>query len=283
MRFHEKISFFRVLRDYLMRRLESPAKGYQQRIYNNFENLYKHIRKGDIVLVEGRSRISRIIKLFSNSHWSHNAMYIGDELIKKGQPLREKYLEEFGEDAHHLVIEAFTGKGVIASPIRKYHDHNIRVTRPFGISSKDLRSVIAEVIGNLGKQYDQQNIIDIALMLLPSWMHPFKKRTITACIGNCTEFQVICSGMVAQAFHNVGYPIAPGLDSPSEDPKTLKKNPYGAKLVMRHYSQVLPRDFDLSSNFEIIKFNIIKGGKFNYKSLPWDEELVDTELASAIS
>jgi len=260
----------------IIRRLESPAKGYRQRIYNNFENLYKYIRKGDVVLVEGRSEISRIIKLFSNSHWSHNAMYVGDQLIKKGQPFREKYLTEFGEDANHLVIEAFAGKGVIASPIRKYQDHNMRVCRSFGISSQDIQTVIAEVISNLDKHYDQQNIIDIALLLLPSWMNPFKKRSIIACLGNCNDFQVICSGMIAQAFHRVGYPIAPGLNLPEEEQKTLK-NPYGAKLVMRHYSQVLPRDFDLSPNFEIIKFNIIEVGKFNYKSLPWDDVTSDGE------
>jgi len=255
----------------VMRRLEAPAKGYQQRIYNNFDNLYKHIRKGDVVLVEGRAEISRIIKLFSTSHWSHNALYVGDELIKKGRPFREKYLNEFGDDANHLVIEAFAGKGVIASPIRKYHDYNIRVCRPFAISSTDLQTVIEKVIGNLGKHYDQQNIIDIALMILPSWVNPFKKRSVTACLGKCNEFQVICSGMVAQAFQSVGYPIVPGLKPHDEDKKTLKKNPYGTKSVMRHYSQILPRDFDLSPNFDIIKFNIIEGGKFDYKSLPWDD------------
>jgi len=268
MRFRKKIPF---LRNYIMRLLESPANGYNQRIYNNLRNSYKYIRKGDVVLVEGSSKLSRIIKFLSNSHWSHIAMYVGDELIKKRQPLREKYLKEFGEDARHLIIEAFTDKGVIVSPLRKYQDHNIRVCRPFGISSQDLQTVIADVISNLGKQYDQKNIIDIALMLLPSWMSPFNKRSITACIGNCNEFQVICSGMIALAFHRLGYPIVPGLNPSDEGRKAFKKNPYGAKLVMRHYSQVLPRDFDLSSNFEVIKFNIIESGSFNYKSLPWDK------------
>jgi len=260
----------------IMRRLESPVKGYQQRIYNNFENLYKHIRKGDLVLIEGRSKMSRIIKLFTNSHWSHNAIYVGDELIKKNRPFREKYLSEFGDDAKHLVIEAFAGKGVIASPIRKYYDYNIRVCRPYGISPTDLRTVMEAVIGNLGKRYDEKNIIDIALMLLPSWMNPYKKRSMKACLGNCNDFQVICSGMVAQAFQNVGYPIIPVLKPTEEDQKTLKKNPYGEKLVMRHYSQVLPRDFDLSPNFEIVKFNIIAGGKFEYKSFSWDDDPITT-------
>jgi len=92
MRFRKKFPF---LRDYIMHRLESPAKGYNQRIYNNLGNLYKYIGKGDVVLIEGSSQLSRIIMLFSNSHWSHIAMYVGDELIKKEQPLREKYLKEF--------------------------------------------------------------------------------------------------------------------------------------------------------------------------------------------
>jgi len=157
--------------------------------------------------------------------------------------------------------------------IRKYQDYNIRVCRPFGISSTDLQTVIEKVIGNLGKHYDQQNIIDIALMLLPSWMNPFKRRSIIACLGKCNEFQVICSGMVTQAFQSVGYPIFPGLKPNDEDKKTLKKDPYGTKLVIRHYSQILPRDFDLSPNFDIIKFNIIKGGEFDYKSLDWDDAM----------
>lgn len=258
----------------IMRRLETPAKSYRQRIYNNLDNLYKHIRKGDVVLVEGRTQMSRMIKLFSQSHWSHNAMYVGDELVKKGHPLREIYLKKFGPDANHLVIEAFAGKGVVASPLRKYIDHNIRITRPLGIGTVDLRVVIERVISKLGKQYDSKNIIYIALLLLPSWLIPFKKRRASECIGNCNDYQVICSGMVAEAFHSVGYPIVPDLN-PVTNGKLSKKNPYGAALVMRHYSQVLPRDFDLSPNFDIIKFNIIAEKNFNYKSLLWNDEPVN--------
>ncbi|HEA69732.1 MAG TPA: hypothetical protein ENI07_23415 [Desulfobacterales bacterium] len=49
----------------LMIRLETPRARYVQRIYNNMDKLYQVIRKGDLVLVEGRSEMSRIIKLFS--------------------------------------------------------------------------------------------------------------------------------------------------------------------------------------------------------------------------
>ncbi len=259
------------LQNHIVQRLNSPTRGYHLRIHNNLRHLYKHIRKGDVVLVEGRTELSRAIKLFSNSHWSHIALYVGDELIRKGSPHRERYLREFGEDAKHLLIEAFTGKGVVAAPVRNYCEHNMRVCRPYGIDRKDLRAVVAEVISNLGRRYDEQNILDIALMLLPSWLNFFKKRSITACLGSCSDFRVICSGMIARAFQNVGYPVVPGLEPQSENDSNSDRNPYGATLVMRHYSQILPRDFDLSPNFKIIKFNIIENGRFEYKKLPWEE------------
>lgn len=101
-------------------------------------------------------------------------------------------------------------------------------------------------------------------MLLPRWINPLKTRSIRACLGKCNDFQVICSGMIAKAFQRVGYPIVPGLYPLQDEQEISNQNPYGDKLVMRHYSQVLPRDFDLSPNFEIIK-----GGAFDYKSLQW--------------
>jgi hypothetical protein len=89
------------------------------------DKLFKSVRKGDVVLIEGSSEISRIIKLFTNSYWSHSAFYVGDELVKPGCPYREKYENKFGIDADHLIIEANGSEGVIAVPLRKYQNHNI--------------------------------------------------------------------------------------------------------------------------------------------------------------
>jgi hypothetical protein len=110
--------------------------------------------------------------------------------------------------------------------------------------------------------------------MLSKSLNPFKKQAIKACLGSCNELQVICSGRIAKAFQRVGYPIIPGLCSPSSTRPEIQANPYGSKLVMRHYSQILPRDFDLSPNFEIIKFNIIESGEFNYKS-SWAETILE--------
>ena len=250
------------LRNLAIERLEAPRQVYEQRTYNNMDKLQAIIRKGDVVLIEGRSEISRIIKLFTNSSWSHSALYVGDELIKKDRLSKEKYQMEFGSDAGRLLIEAEMGKGVTMAPLRKYQDYNIRICRPYGILPRDLESVIQTTISNLGKHYDKQNIIDIGLMLLPFRLNPLKKHTINACLGSCNEFRVICSGMIAKSFQSVSYPIVPVLQNLKPADPAGADNPYGSRLIMRHYSQILPRDFDISPNFEVIKFNIIGDKNF---------------------
>ena len=66
----------------LLKRLENPIRPYENRIINNMENLYQVIRKGDVLLVEGRSKISHIIQLLTQSSWSHVAFYVGDALAE---------------------------------------------------------------------------------------------------------------------------------------------------------------------------------------------------------
>ena len=255
------------LRTLAIKRLEAPRRVYEHRVFNNVDKLLEVVRKGDVILVEGRSEISRIIKLFTNSSWSHSALYLGDELTKMDSISKQKYQMKFGADAAHLLIEAEVGKGVKIAPLRKYEDYNIRICRPYGIIPSDLESVIQTTIRNLGNRYDNQNIIDIGLMLLPFELNPFKKHTINACLGGCNEFRVICSGMIAKSFQSVSYPIVPALEKLQPAKPAWGDNPYGSKLIMRHYSQILPRDFDISPNFEVIKFNIIGGKSFDYKSL----------------
>jgi hypothetical protein len=262
--------WFARIRRLVLTRLELEQPRYRQRILNNRQRLHAAIRKGDLVLVEGRSRMSGIIKLFSNSHWSHVALYVGDALIQPQQPDRVHYRQTFGPDAGRLLVEAFSGQGVIVAPLDKYIDFNIRICRPYGIDDAHRDSVISDVISHIGRRYDDQNILEIALMVLSSVLRPNARRSHRTCLGSCNDFQVICSGMIAKAFQNVGYPIVPALNPTPTD----RHNPYGARLIMRHFSQILPRDFDLSPNFEVIKFNII-GQPFNYQEL-WQERLDHT-------
>ncbi len=253
---------------HLLTRLERPVPSYEKRIINNMPNLYRQIRPGDVLLVEGRSKLSQIIQIITKSAWSHAAIYVADRLSQPADKGVKSILNGLGDtDRQHMLIEADAGDGVIAVPLSKYQDYNIRICRPFGISAQDLKAVMNDVIANLGNHYDHENLTDLVLLLLPPFLNPFKKRTIQACLGGCTEYKVICSGMIANAFQKVGYPIVPALLPPSDIDNEQINDPYGSKLIMRHYSQIVPRDFDLSPNFEIVKYNIIGLGRFEYKSI----------------
>jgi len=260
----------------LLRRLERPIPTYEQRIINNMDNLYLEIQPGDVLLVEGNSRVSNIIQLLTRSSWSHSALYVGDRLAEFDRRQVTTVAGQGGEtDLQHLLVEADGGNGVIAVPLAKYRDFNIRICRPFGISPHDLSLVVEDAISNLGKHYDHENLLDLALLALPPAVNPFRKRTIQACLGGCTEYKVICSGMIASAFQKVGYPIVPALLPNSDTDKRQSNDPYGSKLIMRHFSQIVPRDFDISPNFEVIKYNIIRTGHFNYKA-SWAARQIDS-------
>lgn len=135
----------------------------------------------------------------------------------------------------------------------------------------DLKQVIAQVTARLGMHYDDQNILAIAAMALQALFRPVSTLSLKACLGNCNDYQVICSGMIAQAFQSVKYPIVPAM-LPRSHGAYDENNPYGAGLIMRHYTHITPGDFDLSPNFEIIKYNILGNITFDYKSL-WVEQL----------
>ena len=189
----------------LLQRLERPIPSYEQRIINNMDNLYREIRPGDVLLVEGNSRVSRIIQLLTKSSWSHSALYVGGrpELMDSPHVVIEQ--DNIGEiDRAHMLVEADGGNGVIAVPLAKYRDFNIRICLPFGISAHDVSVVINDALANLGKHYDHENLLDLALLALPPFLNPFRKRTIQACLGCCTDYKVICSGMIASAFQKVG-------------------------------------------------------------------------------
>lgn len=243
---------------------------YELRIPNNVEQLFAQIRPGDVVLVEGKQHISRLIKIFTGSLWSHAALYVGEALLKSPQHDAGNIRQKFGAEAERLIIEALPGVGVVANPLAKYEAYNLRLCRPFKIHSKDLQRVIDTVIGDLGKSYDERNIIDLAVQLLPFEVGPLRKKNLAVCIGECNEFQVTCSGHIAKAFQKVRYPIMPLFAIPPNGAPVADRWQYTVK--QRHYSQIIPCDFELSPYFQIVNFNVAESGNFDYKKLVWIED-----------
>jgi hypothetical protein len=257
--------------------LTKPLRSYEQRIPNDLQNLKGHLRIGDVVLVEGDQRISQVIRYLTQSSWSHSALYIGDELRRFNPALADALTVEHADEARHLLIEAVEGQGVICSPIVKYVHHNLRVCRPHGLRREDLDRVILDLVGQLGVPYSVRHIFDLARYLFPVSLIPRRFRRAALRCGGAASQRVICSTLLARAFARVGYPILPQV---TIDDTALPHGWFG-RLIGRNgngtralYHQenlalVSPRDFDLSPYFEIVKFNHLAGGRFDYRRIQW--------------
>ena len=261
--------------------LTKPLGRYERRTANDLAGLRRHIKKGDVILVEGDQRVSEVIKYLTQSSWSHSAMYIGDELWRRDPAGRDALLAKFGEEAQHLMVEATVEEGVVASPLSKYIDFNMRVCRPYNLRREDLHIVLDEVLGQIGYRYDIRHLVDLMRYFLPVSLVPRALRRNALEFGSGLPTQVICSTLIARAFERVRYPIVPQVTRQAEEQSEsrglvdwVRRRPL-PPLGLFHMPPITlttPRDFDISPYFEVIKFNIIADMQFDYRRIRWAEE-----------
>ncbi|HVC44042.1 MAG TPA: YiiX/YebB-like N1pC/P60 family cysteine hydrolase [Candidatus Binataceae bacterium] len=264
--------------------LTKPVARYTLTIPNDLQRLKQHVRKGDVILVEGNERVSEVIKYLTQSSWSHSALYVGDEPLRRDPEVRRALIERWGEEASYLVVEALVESGVVLSPIAKYRDFNVRICRPYNLMATDQAAVIDHAVRTVGRQYDFKNMFDLARYFLPVTIVPARLRRRALQFGSTDPTRVICSSLIAESFAQVRFPIVPqyepippGQDAPRGGLRPLERFARRVRMpdrLLRVVAPTLitPRDFDLSPYFAIIKYNIIEGSKFDYHKLVWAEQ-----------
>ena len=232
--------------------LQKEVPGYEPFTPSDPESLRTVIEPGDVLLVEGNNRISGIIKYLTQSTWSHAALYVG-EVDGASEPDGEP----------HVLIEANVGEGVTSAPLSKYFPYHTRVCRPVGLSYEDRTTVCRYAINRIGFGYDTKNILDLMRFLFPLPIPQRWRRRMIA-IGSGDPTKMICSALIAQAFETVRYPILPRITRAGS--RAARRE----ILHIRDSSLYMPRDFDISPYFEIVKPTIIRG--FDYTSLHWADK-----------
>jgi hypothetical protein len=263
--------------------LNAPVGHYEQHHPSDLDALKRQVRKGDVLLVDGDLRVSVLIKYLTHSPWSHAALYVGDELLKRGGAMRALAEEHFGPEAEHVVVEAVM-EGVVASPLAKYADHNVRVCRPHLLLPKQLEGILCGAIDAIGWRYDLRNVIDLALHLGSAALLPPKRRKRVLRFGSGAARSVICTSLLGQLFAEVGFPVLPQVtypDSPggSERParrpllSVWSRRAEGHESVLqgRHPTLLMPRDFDLSPFFQVVKVGA--PDVLDYERITWEDEV----------
>lgn len=230
----------------------------------NYERLCDEIRPGDIILMEGRSRVSNIIKQITQSAWTHSILYLGNYHQLDVAGIAPSALSHYASTPHtDLVIEALLGQGTIVTPLSKYRKEHLRICRPRNLTISDRNKVIQHCLSKLGYQYDIRQLFDLTRFLLPYSFIPRRWRSSLFQYHAGPSAQTICSSMLAEGFMTVHYPILPVIQHTDEGLRFYKRNP---KLFT-------PQDFDYSPYFDIIKYPVIGLDEVAaYRSLPWDKE-----------
>jgi len=232
--------------------LQKELPGYEPFTPSDPEHLRGIVAPGDVLLVEGNNRISGIIKYLTQSTWSHAALYVG--------PI-DGAEEEDGEP--HVLIEANIGEGVTSAPLSKYFPYHTRICRPIGLSYEDRTTVCRYAINRIGFGYDTKNIVDLMRYLIPLPVPQRWRRRMIA-FGSGDPTKMICSALLAQAFDAVRYPILPKIT------RAASRKARREILHIRDSSLYMPRDFDISPYFDIVKPTIAHG--FDYTALHWADK-----------
>ncbi len=256
--------------DWLGRRIAGhitePVSGYEPFTASDPDVLRAILQPGDVLLVEGNSRVSSAIKYLTNSTWSHAAMFVGKEALK---PL--------GRHPEHELAEANLGEGVVTARLKKYRTYNTRICRPVGLDDADRTALVQYVVARIGERYDLRNVLDLMRYLLPNPPVPTQIRRRMIALGSGDPTRAICSTLLAQAFESVRYPILPVVKD--HEGRVLRHASgwmAGEQLHIRHHSLFTPRDFDTSPFFEVVKPTVARG--FNYKALRWHVD--DPDMAA---
>ena len=235
--------------------LTAPSRSPYAAMPTDLSSLRKAIQAGDVLLVDGRQRVSTAIKYLTQSTWSHAALCIAGEDAATGT------LPQF--------VEADVVDGVRQVGLDLYADNHTRICRPLGLTSEEVGQLIEFATSHIGDEYDLANVIDLARYLCPTPPVPVSWRRRMIALGSGEPTKAICSTLIARAFQSIRYPILPDITQEfSNDPDC--EGCMRDILHIRHHSLFTPRDFDVSPYFQVIKPSLQAG--FDHHALIWSQE-----------
>jgi hypothetical protein len=148
--------------------LTEEIPGYEPSTPPDYTSLERSIQPGDVLLIEGNTRISSIIKYLTQLTWSHSAMFVG---------AIDGFATADGEA--HVLIEATPVEGVVTAPLSKYRLSHVRICRAHALTPQDRSAVVRYVTDRIGSLYDSRNVFDLMRYLLPLPVPtPFRRRAL---------------------------------------------------------------------------------------------------------
>lgn len=266
------MSLFKWLDQQMIKFMNTEIKPKHGRLCD-FGRICQEVIPGDVLLIEGNNRVSEVIKNLTRSPWTHSALYIGRlhsiENLKLQQRVQKFYK---GKPSEQLIIESQLGSGTIVRPISHYKTDHIRICRPLGLSQQDAQTIVAYAIDHLGKKYNRRQIFDLARYLFAHPLIPGRwKSSLFIKKNPAHSNNEICSTLIAEAFSAIRYPILPVVAGEDGNIEFEEQNP----------NLIVPRDFDYSPYFSIIKYPFFHGKGHHFQNMPWKDAQATPEKEDA--
>ena len=248
----------RALGERLAAFLSKDLPGYQRLDTVEIAAVADTLERGDIVLVDGNTRISTAIKYLTQSTWSHACLFVGER----------------GADSSELnLLEADLKNGVHLVSLDHYANFNLRICRPVNLNDEESAQLVDFAQQRIGHQYDLKNVLDLIRYVVQKPAVPNRYRRSLLSLGSGEPTKAICSTLIAESFQSINYPILPRRHGEGGEAGEVPL------LYKPHFTHFTPRDFDLSPYFRIIKPTIESG--FDHHSLDWEPDGTEADRESA--
>ena len=176
----------------------------------NVRALAERVKPGDVLLVCGNARISHVVKVLTVSQWSHVMLYVGDRKDLLSEKEIEEWSKKYGYAAlEHLVVDSDPVRVIHLKPLEEYLGLMIRHCRAEALSKEDNEKVVNHALSQLGREYDVRHIFRLMFFFGFPWeiLPEALRRFVTD--FTLSDSDRICSRVLSEAFHSVGYPIRP--------------------------------------------------------------------------
>jgi hypothetical protein len=208
--------------DAFLRYLTTPTPRGGLVAAESIESLAGVLRRGDVLLSEGNTRVSSLIKRLTGSPWSHVSMYVG--------PLDD------GNDPR-CIVEADVAAGVRSIRLSELDALNVRVLRAASLDSTKRNRLAEWMTSRIGSEYDHGHALLLGRRLLRLPLRTRAGPSSSTATSTATRF--ICCSLLVHAFASVGLAIAPA--RPCSDARACTDP-----------ASITPADFEQAPMFEVI-------------------------------
>lgn len=241
---------FKTIRNWLWQQIvdwlnTEVSKSTTQDTYD-FNQLMLDAKPADVILFEGRSRVSEVIKLITSSPWTHAALYIGSVDSIKDTKIRAQVRCFYdGDLTEPLIIESLLGYGTVLNPLSNYRNDHLRVCRASSLPLSDRDKITPLALEHLGIDYDVRQLLDLMRLMFPYGILPKRWRSTLFQHNAGKPTNIVCSSLIARCFQHVHYPILPIIRTDKND---------RVRFYKRNFRLFVPGDFDYSPFFDIKKY-----------------------------